>query len=86
MRRYDIVLLDADNTLFDFDAAEAQALAAVLAEFGWPREEGTKRAYLEINRALWSAFDRGRQRRTSSQWSGSACWGSAWAGPPTRRR
>lgn len=59
MRRYDIVLLDADNTLFDFNAAEAQALDAVLAEFGWPRDEGTKRAYLEINHALWSAFDRG---------------------------
>ena len=59
MRRYDIVLLDADNTLFDFNAAETQALDAVLAEFGWPRDEGTKQTYLEINRALWSAFDRG---------------------------
>ena len=59
MRRYDIVLLDADNTLFDFNAAEAQALDAVLAEFGWPRDEGTKQTYLEINHALWSAFDRG---------------------------
>lgn len=59
MRRYDIVLLDADNTLFDFNAAEAQALDAVLAEFGWPRDEETKRTYLEINHALWSAFDRG---------------------------
>ena len=59
MRRYDIVLLDADNTLFDFNAAEARALDAVLAEFGWPRDEETKRTYLEINHALWSAFDRG---------------------------
>lgn len=59
MRRYDIVLLDADNTLFDFNAAEARALDAVLAEFGWPRDEETKQTYLEINHALWSAFDRG---------------------------
>lgn len=59
MRRYDIVLLDADNTLFDFNAAEARALDAVLAEFGWPRDEKTKQTYLEINHALWSAFDRG---------------------------
>ena len=86
MRRYDIVLLDADNTLFDFNAAEARALDAVLAEFGWPRDEETKQTYLEINHALWSAFDRGRRRRASSRWSGSAAWGSAWAGGPTRRR
>ena len=59
MRRYDIVLLDADNTLFDFNAAEARALDTVLAEFGWPRDEETKQTYLEINHALWSAFDRG---------------------------
>lgn len=59
MRRYDIVLLDADNTLFDFNAAEARALDAVLAEFGWPRDEETKQTYLEINHVLWSAFDRG---------------------------
>lgn len=59
MRRYDIVLLDADNTLFDFNAAEAQALEAVLAEFGWPCDAESKRAYLEINHALWTAFDRG---------------------------
>ena len=59
MRRYDIVLLDADNTLFDFNAAEARALDAVLGEFGWPRDEETKQTYLEINHALWSAFDRG---------------------------
>ena len=33
-QRYDVVLFDADNTLFDFDAAEAQALDLTLAEYG----------------------------------------------------
>lgn len=65
MRRYDIVLLDADNTLFDFNAAEAQALDAVLEEFGWPRDGESKQVYLEINRALWSAFDRGEVEEDS---------------------
>lgn len=59
MRRYDIVLLDADNTLFDFNAAEETALEAVLREFGWPWNGESRGAYLEINRALWTAFDRG---------------------------
>ena len=59
MRRYDIVLLDADNTLFDFNAAEVAALEATLKEFGWPWNGKSRSAYLEINHALWSAFDRG---------------------------
>ena len=30
MRRYDFVLLDADNTLFDFDRSEHEALRLAL--------------------------------------------------------
>lgn len=36
MPRYDYVLFDADNTLFDFDRAEAEALRTTLAEYGLP--------------------------------------------------
>ena len=60
MRRYDIVLLDADNTLFDFNAAETAALERTLKEFGWPWNAESREAYLEINHALWTAFDQGK--------------------------
>ena len=46
MRRYDIVLLDADNTLFDFNAAETAALERALKEFGWPWNAESREAYL----------------------------------------
>ena len=59
MPRYDTVLLDADNTLFDFDAAERCALRRAMEERGYPFTPDTERAYLTINRALWEAFDRG---------------------------
>lgn len=59
MPRYDVVLLDADNTLFDFDAAEHAALRRVLEERGYAFRAEAQSAYQEINRALWSAFDRG---------------------------
>ena len=36
MPRYDYVLLDADNTLFDFDLAEHKALGLTLASHGIP--------------------------------------------------
>lgn len=59
MPRYDTVLLDADNTLFDFDAAEEAALARALGAWGCPLDPQVLSRYLEINRDLWAAFDRG---------------------------
>ena len=58
MPRYDTVLLDADNTLFDFDAAEHAALRRALEERGYPFTPETEALYLDINRPLWAAFDR----------------------------
>ena len=36
MPRYDVVLFDADNTLFDFDRSEREALAGLLRAHGLP--------------------------------------------------
>lgn len=59
MRRYDFVLLDADNTLFDFDSAEARALRTVLLARGYTPDQTTVETYVRINAALWEAFARG---------------------------
>lgn len=59
MRRYDFVLLDADNTLFDFDQAEHLALKRAMTERGLPFTPETEQRYETINEALWAAFDRG---------------------------
>ncbi len=59
MKRYDFVLLDADNTLFDFDRAEHEALKKAMTERGYPFTPETEAVYLTINRALWAQFDRG---------------------------
>ena len=63
MPRYDYVLFDADNTLFDFDRAEAEALRTTLAEYGLPATPETEETYLAVNRALWAQFDRGEVSR-----------------------
>ena len=62
-QRYDVVLFDADNTLFDFDAAEAQALDLTLAEYGYPVDDKSRNCYLTANRDLWARFDRGEVKR-----------------------
>lgn len=59
MNRYEYVLLDVDNTLFDFDRAEDTALKRVLAARGYPVTEETIRTYVTINQGLWSSYERG---------------------------
>lgn len=59
MKRYQYVLLDADNTLYDFDATEHCALCHVLTERGYTTDEKTIGTYVKINAALWEAFARG---------------------------
>jgi 2-haloacid dehalogenase len=59
MAKYEYILLDADNTLFDFDYSEKMALGDTLARFGYPMTEDHHRAYHQANKALWKAFERG---------------------------
>ena len=59
MPRYNYVLFDADNTLFDFDRAERRALQQALEDRGYPFDTLTEGLYLAINRVLWRRFDLG---------------------------
>ena len=59
MPRYKYVLLDADETLFDFKRSEQEALNKVLTDRGYPTDEETVALYLKINSALWDANARG---------------------------
>lgn len=61
--RYDYLLFDADNTLFDFDRAEERALQATLEFFGYPLDSDTRELYRTINRVLWRRLDLGEISR-----------------------
>ncbi|MBQ5671672.1 MAG: YjjG family noncanonical pyrimidine nucleotidase [Oscillospiraceae bacterium] len=54
---YDIVLLDADMTIWDFEASEKLALADTVNYIGAEMTEEVSAFYHEINSALWKAFD-----------------------------
>lgn len=58
MLRYSVVLFDADNTLFDFDHAETEALRQVTEAHGFSLTAELRSAYRRINSALWERFDR----------------------------
>jgi 2-haloacid dehalogenase len=57
--RYKWVLFDADNTLFDYDAAELGALSRTFEELGRPLTREHHETYREINHQNWLAFERG---------------------------
>jgi YjjG family noncanonical pyrimidine nucleotidase len=59
MTDYRWLLLDADNTLFDFNFAEDFALTRALIYYDIPVNDDVKRLYRAINTHLWNCFDRG---------------------------
>lgn len=63
--RYDIVFLDADETLFDFSKAEGFALREAFALRGIEASDQVVTEYDRINKGLWKAFERGETTQES---------------------
>lgn len=61
--KYRWLLFDADGTLFDYDRAEAQALAATFDQIGYPFDEEILSKYRHINGGLWLAFEKGEMNQ-----------------------
>lgn len=57
--KYTSLLLDLDNTLLDFNKAEANAVRRALKSHGLPCDEAAVKLYSEINRSFWESFERG---------------------------
>ncbi len=56
---YQWILLDADNTLFDFDLSERYALKSALEYIGVSFKEEHIDLYHRINKACWRAYEEG---------------------------
>jgi len=60
MRRpYRWLLFDADNTLFDFTAAEEVSISETLRRFGLPDTLQAKDLYKAVNSQIWREFEQG---------------------------
>lgn len=59
MGRFQILLLDADNTLFDFQACEREALTLAFKKYGYPLDEEIRSTYERINTQLWKKYEQG---------------------------
>ena len=60
MKTYTHLLFDADGTLFDYDAAEAQALADNFAHHGLDFQAVHSERYQVINHRFWQRFEQGQ--------------------------
>ena len=58
-QRYDVILFDADRTLFDFDQSQRLALGEVYRANGIPETEENIQTYVRLNDRLWARFDKG---------------------------
>lgn len=58
--KYDIILLDADETLFDFDMSEYNALKCTFEKHSLPFSNDIYDRYHEINKSLWRELEKGR--------------------------
>lgn len=57
--RYDVLLCDADNTIFDFNKAEENAFALTCAYMGFESSDALLETYSKINAALWKLLEEG---------------------------
>ena len=56
---YTSLFLDIDNTLLDFNMAEAVAVRKVLQQHSLPCDDRAVETYSNINREFWERFERG---------------------------
>lgn len=58
--RYEFILLDADNTLLDFDACERHAFFCAMQNLGIVPTDSLYDSYSAINQACWKELEQGR--------------------------
>jgi len=57
--KYEVILFDADDTLFDYSLAEAHALKRVFLEFQIELLQSHIELYRSVNQQLWNDFEKG---------------------------
>ncbi|BCN29467.1 YjjG family noncanonical pyrimidine nucleotidase [Anaeromicropila herbilytica] len=58
--KYDVIIFDADETLFDFNKSEKEAFRNAMLDLNLDYDENYHlKEYHEINRLIWNEFDHG---------------------------
>ena len=67
--KYSVILLDADNTIFDFDACEKNALTSAFKELNFKNTEELLDAYHEINIKYWAMLAEKKIEKEKLYWA-----------------
>ncbi len=67
MKDYKYFLFDADDTLFDYDKAEQNALSKMLSLYNYEYSEELRNKYKKINSDAWKSYERGEISKDSMQ-------------------
>lgn len=67
MKKYELLLFDADETLFDFHRAMRTALSRALQQFGIVSGDEIINIYDKINKDCWRRFEKGELTREALQ-------------------
>ncbi len=58
--KYEVIIFDADETLFDFEKSEREALKNTMMEFNIDYDENYHlKVYKDINSVVWKEFENG---------------------------
>lgn len=60
---YDIILMDLDNTILDFNVAEKDSFKKVIKETGLTYKDELLQQYKKINKSLWHKLEQGEISR-----------------------
>lgn len=63
MKKYDVVLLDIDGTLMDFEKAQDIAFERLMEKHDIPYSLEVYDTYKKINKSLWDALERGEIKK-----------------------
>ena len=61
--KYRYLLFDADQTLFDYNKAQRQALTSIMDTYGFPKEEEVYKYFHSLNDGLWKQLEKGELTR-----------------------
>ncbi len=59
MKSYNTIMLDADDTIFDFAACEGEAIRLSFERFGFQINDVIRTTYSKINEDLWKQYEKG---------------------------
>lgn len=62
---YDIILMDLDNTILDFNIAERDSFKEIIEELGISYTEDLLQQYQKINKSLWHRLEQGKISKES---------------------